>query len=401
MKSLRYFAAALVCGLGLGWGTTWVEFANELDEASASTSLANLQRINDPVADAISDQAKKGPVATVLGETYFDFGTIERTGTGKHIFQIRNDGDEVLTVKAGATTCKCTLSEIGKENYQPGEIAEILVEWNANVSGVSPEFEQSAAVHTNDPTHPTIDFRIRGLVTESLRAVPVEVVLGSVPSNQGMVTEFRLFGSRVEEVQILESQFVDAESADFFDVKYEPLSEEEVAEEKGVDCGVLATLTIKSGLPLGPIRQTIRIKADAGKEVEVAIPITGRVTGEILIPSTAKFDSRRNLLNFGVVPRSEGAKTKLFVFVKGEHHQDVELTVATIEPKGYVEVEIGPPVETLNGKTTKYLITFEVPPGLEPINRLGASMADYGHVVIETTHPTSKQISINVKFAVE
>ena len=64
---------------------------------------------------------------------------------------------------------------------------------------------------------------------------------------------------------ILESTWEDADTAAYFDVSYEPLSKEEVKKEKGASCGLLAKVTVKPGLPLGPINQTIHIKSERGQ----------------------------------------------------------------------------------------------------------------------------------------
>ena len=72
-----------------------------------------------------------------------------------------------------------------------------------------------------------------------------------------------------------------------------------------------------------------------------------------------------------------------------------------MDPADYLKVNIGPPKELNNGKTIQYLVTIEIPAGLGSINRMGAEQAALGRVVLETTHPQTKQVPIHVKFSVE
>ncbi len=99
--------------------------------------------------------------------------------------------------------------------------------------------------------------------------------------------------------------------------------------------------------------------------------------------------------------RGESAKAVLQVFVKGEYRHDVAFSVGKVDPESYLEVNISPPEELNQGKTIRYLVTIEIPSGLNPINRLGSAEAGYGRIVLETTHPQTKQVPIRVKFAVE
>jgi hypothetical protein len=199
----------------------------------------------------------------------------------------------------------------------------------------------------------------------------------------------------------MDAAFEDEDTAGLFQVEFVPLPQEEVAQEKGASCGILGKLSVKSGLPLGPINQTIRIDARVDRDVTVHLPIEGQTISDIVIASSSKFESRRNLLNFGPLKRGESAQTVLQVFVRGEHRHDTKLSVGDVDPADAIRVRIGDQESLNNDKTIRYQVTLEIPPGLERINRLGGANSEYGHVVLHTTHPTTKQIPIRVRFSVD
>jgi hypothetical protein len=176
---------------------------------------------------------------------------------------------------------------------------------------------------------------------------------------------------------------------------------EEVKKEVGATCGQLAKVAIKSGLPVGPIIQTIRIKAKGDKEAAVELPVTGQTLADIRIASTPKFNSNRGLITFGALKQSESVKEVLRLYVTGAHRNEVHLSVGRVDPSDYLKVEIGPPKELNNGKAIQYLVTIEIPAGGKPVNHMGAEKANWGLFVLETTHPQTKQVPIHVKFSVE
>ena len=337
----------------------------------------------------------------VLGDAIFNFGSMERHSKRQHTFQLRSVGVSDLTLEPGRTTCKCTVSKVSNRTVPTGQVSEITVEWTAQTPSRDPDFLQVVDVKTNDPDHKTVQFKIQGYVTETVRVLPEELAIGNVSSNTGSAAEFRLYGFRSDRIDILETTWEFPETAAYFDVSYEPLATEEVKKEKGATCGLLAKLTIKSGLPVGPIDQTIRIKANVDKEAVVELPIRGRTMSDIRIASSPKFDSNSNVLLFGALKQTDAVKAVLRLSVSGLHRHETHLSVGQVRPSDHLKVEIGPPRELNNGKVVQFLVTIEIPAGQSPVNCMGAENAELGLVVLETTHPQTKQVPIHVKFSVE
>ena len=336
-----------------------------------------------------------------MNERIHDFGSMERYSKRRHAFLVKNAGKGYLTLQVRRTTCRCAVAAISTESCEPGGTVEIVVDWTGQTPTREPDFRQEVEITTNDPAQPLINFVITGYVTETIRAFPPDLVVGRVSSNEGAEVEFRLFGFRSEKIEILGTEFEDADAPDLFEVTFQPLPKEEVEKEKGASCGLLAKLIFRSGLPLGPINQTIRIRARAEKDATISVPVTGRVVSDIVMASSDKFVAPWNLLDFGPLKRTESARAVLQIFVRGDYRHETEFSVGEVDPPEYLKVDIGPPEELNQGRVVRHKVTIEVPAGLERIDRMGAEHARHGRVVLQTTHPTTKQIPIKVRFAVD
>ncbi len=402
MKTWQVLAGATAIGVAFGFGATAMEmfgkqelfFREQYDAIAARGRALQAQELE-------KRSGQSWPKAEVLDGADYDFGSMEKYTKMQHVFRIKNVGTERLTLTVGRTTCKCTVSAINGEGFAPGEIADITVEWKGQALSSSPDFRQTIEIITNDPDQELLRLGLHGLVTETIRALPEEIVVGQVSSNSGTDTEFRLYGFRSEKIDVLAAEFENVETADKFAVAFEPLPKEEVEKEKGASCGLLAKLTLKPGLPLGPINQTIQVRTMVDKEVTVHLPIHGQVESDIIIASTPVFEPRNNLVRLGALKQNQTAKAVLQLFVKGRHRYETRFSVGKIDPEGYLQVNISPPQELSNGKALRYQVTIEVDTTLPPINRLGSDLAKHGRIVLETTHPQTKQIPIDVKFSVE
>jgi hypothetical protein len=399
MKSWWILLFAALAGAAIGAGGVLYEERSSVELFFPEEYAARTEEVKEAHAKAV-DLTTAARVE-VVGDAEFDFGSMERYSKQRHTFQLKNVGVKDLTLETGRTTCKCTVSKLTQPTLPAGQVADIEVEWTGTLISMQPEFAQTVDIKTSDPERPTVQLKIKGYVTETIRALPEELAIGNVSSNAGSTAEFRLYGFRSERMDILETTYEFPNTAEYFDVSYEPLPLDEVKKEKGAPWGQLATVTIKPGLPVGPITQTIRIKANVEKETTVEVTVSGQTLSDIRIASSAEFNSNKNLLTFGALKQADGAKAVLRLYVTGPHRHETQFSVGQVDPSDHLKVEISPPKELNNGKTVQFLVTIEVPAGGEPVNRMGGKTAKLGLVVLETTHPQTKQVPIRVKFSVE
>lgn len=367
MKSWVVIVVAAVLGVVSGVGVTVVQVlrTGESFSLTGDAQVVKSMKARRPGLPQAAQDLLTGakPKAQVVGYRDYNFGTMERFATATHTFEIKNVGKAPLKLEKGNTSCKCTLSNLSGNVFFPGQTAKITLEWTTKTQGPQPTFQQTALIHTNDPDQETIELSIHGYLTEVLRVLPSSIALGSVSSNKGMTTHFRMYGFRTSKIDIIQTKFTDKKTAPYFELQFESMSEEEVKQEKGAECGLLATLTIKPGLPLGPINQRIEITANAGKEVTVAVVADGSVASDIVIASSKQYYAPKNLLRFGVIKRGVESKAELHMFVKGPYRNDIKFSVDSMDPEGYFKVNISPPKEINKGKALSYVVTIAVPPG--------------------------------------
>ena len=338
-------------------------------------------------------------VEVVNGERY-DFGVMPRRATRHHAFKIKNVGTGKLVLALVRTTCKCTLSKIKKKELAPGETTEIALEWSTKDLPPSAErFEQLAVVRTNDKKHQQLNLQIRGRVIDEFRVLPYELPLTDVLASQATEIPLKILAYKDHSPEIEAWKVEALDHSDFYKLTWKPMPKEQVAKYLNATSGLLATLTIQPGLPIGPVRGklTIRLKRAGTKPIEREF--RGRVVGDISVSAPGDFDREHSLLDLGAVKSDEGATARAFFFIKGPHRDQVKLTVASRDPAEALQVELGPPVKLAGGRTIRYEATIRVPPGAPRVRREGVNNK-FGRIVFSTTHPTTKEVRLYIRFGV-
>ena len=376
---------AALLGIALGVGLTWGELG---PYALAPAQLT-------------VDLNKPQPRADVVGNATHDFGYMEQDARGSHTFEIRNSGDAPLKLAKGATTCKCTLSNLDHDNVQPGESAKIVLEWTA--SGTDPEFRHSATIRTSDPRRPHIELFIEGKVRRSHKLVPLDLRLPAISVGEGATAELDLYGYHGDKLTIKRQEYTDPSLASYFELRTEEMPAEQVKQEKSATAGKILHVTIKPGLPLGPLLQRIRLWLELPGAPIVEIPIEGHVLGDISVvgPRTGRgvWDSENNLLILGDAQSEKGAESiDLHLLVKGEHREKIELKVVDVRP-AFLQVEFEKPQPVEGAEVVKIPFTIKVPRGAPPVDH-SVTIGNAGQIELETGHPTTPRLRIHVSFAV-
>jgi len=379
---------AVLLGVGIGTGLTYYEMAAAGDH------------FDDRSGNASEVAAK--PRVAVVGEGTFDFGTLERNRSGDHVFRIRNDGSAPLVLGLDGYSCgKCVQTDLERVTVQPNQTTEVKVTYKTQKPG--PKFTEYVDLRTSDPTQPVIRLNIFGYVVQPLRlSVDDTLALGSLPSSEPSEAEFSVFAYQGDQIEILEHEFTDPATADFFEVDVEPLAANDIAAEPHATVGARIRLRIKAGLPLGPISQTLRFKTRlADQDVESEMAVRGNVVGDIMILGGSNFVRDQNLLRLRVVPHEEGASATLRLRVKGPYRDDVKFEVAEVDPAEALQVEVGDPNVLADGTMYLYPLTISVRKDAPRINRLGTSQGKVGVVRLATNHPDAGELPIYVSFAIE
>ena len=336
-------------------------------------------------------------VALVDGD-FHDFGTMPLEQTGSYIFKIRNDGPAPLELTRGESTCKCTEFTISHEELLFGEIGEVLLKWKPDELKV--DFEQSANVITNDPVHPMVKLTIHGQVLLAARPVPPRLSLGRILGSKAHTSRIVVYGYRDEPVRINDFKTSTPENRERFEIRAEPLTPELLLNEPSATSGQSVMLTVKAGLPLGPLQETVRLQTNQSELPVIEVPVYGMVVGDISIVGR-NFRDEKNILVLGAVTFDKGARQMLHILVKGPYRRDVTLSLESIDPSDVLRATIGEPNDINGGVVIKYPLLVEVVPDSRPVTRRGTEQSQLGVIKIKTTHPHSKEVPVFVDFAVQ
>ena len=392
-----------VLGLGMGVGQSWLaDYHPQTEEFFEVTKLkVSLEGTSNKKTSAGEIHKRVGPVFEVVNGALHDFGAMRRGVTRKHTFVIKNAGTMPLEMALGRTTCKCTLSKVGKETLKPGESTEITLEWSTKeVKRNQSKFNQTATIITNDRLSPIAELRVVGQITSEYRVFPDELTMQAISGTQDSTEDFIVLHFGDIPPELVKWTFTPERYHDLIDVTAEPLTENEYKDHKGATSGLKITLKIKPGLPIGPLVVDLKMELKSEESSQVGIKVKGIVVGDIVLSgSSSRFDRTLTTLNLGNVAAADGDMERLFIFVKGPHRQETTFTIGSTVPAEQLHVEIGPPVQLGGGSTTRYEMTVRVPKGVARVNHLGNGNK-FGLIVLNTTHPTTKEVHLYVRFAV-
>jgi P pilus assembly chaperone PapD len=96
-------------------------------------------------------------------KTEIDFGNADSGKVVELEFNFQNTGDDTLIIKNIATSCGCTVSQVEKKEYKPGEKGVIPVKFMTQ--GYNGKVVKTVTVSTNDPENVYSRLTLSGNVT--------------------------------------------------------------------------------------------------------------------------------------------------------------------------------------------------------------------------------------------
>jgi len=333
-------------------------------------------------------------------ETHFAFGSVGVGATGSHEFVIRNTGENPLELTRGVTSCTCTVSDFEESEggsttakvVPPGGSTKLKVEWRGKGDGGP--FRQQASVLTNDPRRPRITFVVEGTVIPTHRIVPTAITLPGLSAGTSQQATVRVFTFGKDPPTVDSLTLDNEQAAQFYSLASAPLEPAELAAETGATGGFQITVEIRPGLPIGPLRQTIRAVFRIPEQVTAEIPLEGSVSGDLALTGQA-WDSSREALMLGTVSSRSGFQTSLFLIAKGPHRANVKPSIREVVPDS-LQVVVGEGRAVGSGNLIRIPLSITLPPGSIPVNHLGTPQAPAGRIVLDTGHPDSPTLTISV-----
>jgi len=194
MTRYLLFGIVTVAGIVVGVGLTWWELSGDEVAIKAAISPRGPAAPGDAPMLAGTDPKVK----VVNGETY-DFGSMRRGEKLSHVFTLKNVGSAPLTLTQGKTTCKCTISKVSQGAIDPGQSADVTLEWHPET--FFEEFRQTAEVITNDPDRRMVTLGVHGRVTSVVRPVPEDVTFGRIAASEPHKAEVMFYAFKDEPIK--------------------------------------------------------------------------------------------------------------------------------------------------------------------------------------------------------
>jgi len=401
MKLLLLVIASVVVGVGLGVFTTWAELNSLYSAPGLPVGPVAAAATSNPQPQISQTTEGDRPVARAANTTY-DFGNMELGAHGTHDFTIGNQGSKALVLTKGKTSCQCTLSKLVDEQDQielaPGEDTVVTLTWDTHARPGA--FRVTAEIHTTDPVTPVINLVIEGNITKSVTIDPPDVFFSSLSPHDTAEATVRFYAMTVENFELQGYVVEDGPLKGLVEVKYEPLSAEEL-QENGALGGYIVHLKVKPGLPMGPFEQRILLNTNLPDGAQMSIPVGGRVVSAITVMGRNWQDEYARLV-IGEVEAATGGEDGVSLVVRGPHRGEMQFSVGEVDPK-LLEVELGEPVE--RGNSIQVPVTVRIPAGNSPLARAGGTVSPYGKIIINATHPNpelklDEKIQINVSFVI-
>ena len=325
----------------------------------------------------------------------FEFGSMQAGTKKSHQFVIKNVGNAPLTIRVGHTSCTCTVGDVTNKPIPPGGTGEVRLEWTAK--GGSGPFHQTASLITNDPLQSQLELSVHGEVTEAQGVEPPDFAFDKLPVGESKTAVVYVMAMLQDELTVSEPQLTDPLTRDKFDVQIEPLDPLALPNPKA-KAGVRITLTAKPGLPIGRIHQALALRTNLPDAEHLEIPVIGQVVGDIGVYGIDWIEEY-GVLSLGKVKSSEGRRGRVNLVVRGEEAADVRFELQSQDPPE-LKVTLGEP-KKLSETLLHVPVEIEVPAGTRPMVRLDTAQGEAGRVVLKTTHPKIKELSLGVRFAVE
>ncbi len=96
-------------------------------------------------------QESQGPRIEVK-ESRHDFGKVLSGAQVAHVFEVRNVGNQPLTIDRVDASCGCTAATVSSNHLEPGAVGQIKA--SVDTRGESGPLLKLISIHSNDSTNP-------------------------------------------------------------------------------------------------------------------------------------------------------------------------------------------------------------------------------------------------------
>jgi hypothetical protein len=209
----------------------------------------------------------------IFESQHHDFGKIVDVEQAEAVFKFTNKGNEVLKIVDKKATCGCTVPDLAKSEYQPGESGEIKVTYNPR--GKHGSQTQTVTITTNDPIEPKVQLTIGAQVQPLVSIEPAVVQFGQVNKHAPKTIKVVVTG-RTPDFKV-----TDATLSDSAKMSVKVLASEPIDVDGTPGARTTLELTLPETHPVGRIAQTGTIRTNESRREVMNFTVMGEVLGDL------------------------------------------------------------------------------------------------------------------------
>ncbi|MEQ8844659.1 MAG: DUF1573 domain-containing protein [Phycisphaerales bacterium] len=231
-----------------------------------------------PQARPVQDQENQGQPRFELDTPVIELGTVLDDEPASGTIRFRNAGTATLSVPGVSTTCGCTVTELPKNEFEPGESVELTVTFDPR-GKTAGGHEQTVTFRTNDRANPMVAVKVRATVRPLVTLEPQQVNLGRVSkftrkeflvSLTGMMSDFEAY-----HVTLV------GEGAKYFDV--EVLGTDPISQDGETVSRTDILVSLRDDAPPGRVQAMAAIRTNDERRKLLTVPVTANIEGDVLV----------------------------------------------------------------------------------------------------------------------
>ena len=227
----------------------------------------------------------EGSPTLVVTSKIMDAGTVSQGTTVDAVFDLVNEGDTKLVVKAVRPTCGCTVADFDKE-IAPGATGHVKAK--LDTKDFSGPISKSILVMTDDPQNPTVTLVIKADIRPFVEILPRPLIRFNAVLNEPMNQTFIVVGADPEAALTVRSV---ESSVPFLATSMRQLGGDELIEGKSKSQYEI-TLSLTDDAPVGPVNAVLSVNTDLKEAPTVPVKVYGVIRALIHVtPSQVQFGS--------------------------------------------------------------------------------------------------------------
>lgn len=229
--------------------------------------------------------------------TVHEMGTVMQTDRPEFDFEFKNTGNATLEIIRVQSTCGCTVPELDKKSFAPGESGKIHVKYDP--TGKVGAQHKQIHVFSNDPANPDIALTVQATVEPVVFVEPKVLNFTQVAKGEAKSLTVKITGRPKDFAATLAT----VARSDLFTVKV--LGTEPV-KVNGKDMReTTIEVTLAGNAPVGRLADSLSVRTNDPGEPMVTCTLSGFVNGDL--------KSEPQVMAFGVVKPGDKFENELKV----------------------------------------------------------------------------------------